>query len=157
MATTKDNLQALDIDRNVKYEIRLGSKIKKIKAMNNAVSERCDELIARAEVSYSEDQKSLIVNMGKNRKLVPKCVSLMILHSWFKVTFFHWIYWRYLHIRYTMPELSQAVKECMGLSDVGPFFNAMAVLAQNSRIIKRMAQTNTFNIAQEFGQQQDTK
>ena len=61
----KDNLQALDIDRNVKYEIRLGSKIKKIKAMNNAVSERCDELIARAEVSYSEDQKSLIVNMGK--------------------------------------------------------------------------------------------
>lgn len=157
MATTKDNLQALDIDRNAEYEIRLGSKIKKIKAMNNAVSERCDELIARAEISYSEDKKDLVINMGKNRKLVPKCLSLMILHSWFKVTFFHCIYWRWLHAKYTMSELSEAVKECMGLSDVGPFYSVLDALQGTNRIIQRMSATNTFNISREFGQQENTK
>lgn len=157
MITTKDNLDVLNVDSNGAYAVKLGDSIKRIKSMNNAVAEKCDKLVAAAEISYSDDKKDLLINMSKNRKLIPKCLSLMILHSWFRVTFIHWIHWRILHRRYSMSEMSEAVKECMGLSDVSPFYSVLAALQGSSRMIQKMSETNTFNIAREYGRQESTK
>lgn len=157
MITTKDNLELANIDENKSKEIYLGEKKLRVKRMANSIAKRQDRYVAEAEQSYSEDKKMLIVNMSKNRDLIPKCLSLMILHSWFKVTFFHWIYWRYLSNKYPMEDLSKALKDCAKLNDAGFFFDCMGFLQVNNQMIQKMSEKNMYSIAHDSSLQANMK
>ena len=137
MITTKDNIRLQQIEQNEADTVMLGTRQIKIRMMNNAVAERFDRYVAEAEISYSEDRKDLIVNMAKNRTLVPKCVSLIILHSWFKVTFFHWMYWRYLDRHYSQAELGEPLRAGMNMGESLKFFESLVFLQDNSQMIQR--------------------
>lgn len=137
MITTKDNLRIQKIEQNEAEPIMLGTKKVRIRMMNNAVAERFDRYVAEAEISYSEDKKDLIVNMTKNRSLIPKCVSLIILHSWFKVTFFHWMYWRYLDRHYSQAELGEPLRAGMSMGESMKFFESLVFLQDNSQMIQK--------------------
>lgn len=157
MVTTQTNLQLDDLDIDRPVIITAGKKTYKVKRMKNAIAERFDRYIAEAEVEYSDDMDKMLVNMNKNRKLIPKCLSLIILGSFFKVKLFHWFYWRYLHIFKSQEEMAAILAPAFKMNDVGFFFQNMASLQANCRIIKRMTKTNTFNIAQEQKLDQETQ
>lgn len=147
MVTTETNLRLDDLDKDSGLEITVGRKKYRIKHLKNSVAERLDRYIAKGEVEYSDDKGVLLANMSKNRKLVPKCLSLMILGSFFKVMFFHWIYWRYLHIFKSQAEMQKVLEPAFEMNDVGFFFQNMVSLQANSRMIQKMAKTSTITIA----------
>lgn len=157
--TTKDNLDLQALERNKPKTFVLGKKKYKLKRMTNAVSERVDKLVAEREtdLGLSGDKKSLLVNLSKNRTLVPKTLSLMILHNWFRVTFFYWIHWRYLNAVYTMNEMLSVYNALNEYDDVTDFFYFTASLQARSRMIKRMSEKNTQTIIQEQQSVQETK
>lgn len=152
MITTENNFDIFRIDKNMPTEIPLGRKMIKVRPQTNAVAERMDCYITKAELSLSEDSTQMLVNMSRNRALIPKCLSLIILHSWIKVTLFHWIYWRYLHRRYSMNDMALTLERAQLLSDAGSFFVSTASLQANCRMIQRMSEVNTTITAHEFGQ-----
>lgn len=159
MATTKDRIKLIEIEKNEPRVIKLGEKTYKLKPMTNAVSEMADRYIAErsVELKEAENGKELIVNMSKNRTVIPKYISLLMLHSWLKVKLFHWIHWRYLHAKYPLSIMFEIYKEFMDLNDVSVFFQFTASLQENNRLIKRMSETNTQTIRQEHKSDQETQ
>jgi len=159
MATTKDNLRLDAVERNAPFVFKLGKKTYKIRQMTCAISARRDRLVAQRseELKPSDNPKELLLNLSKNRSLIPKCLSLMILHSWFKVTFFHWIYWRYLYATYEMREMAVVYEQFRNIDDVGFFFQCTEYLQENNRMVKRMSETNTQTIRQELKSEAETK
>lgn len=159
MATTKDNLSLDELERNASQTFKLGKKTYRIKQMTCAVSARRDRLVAQRseELKPSDNPKELLLNLSKNRSLIPKCLSLMILHSWFKVTFFHWIYWRYLYATYEMREMATIYEKFNKIDDISAFFLLTDYLQENNKMIKRMSETNTRTIRQELHSAAETK
>lgn len=155
MATTRDNLNLQQIENNERIDVMLGKKKIKIKRLVNAIAEKFDRYTAEAEISYSE--KGLLVNMSNNRKLVPKCVSLLVLHSWVKVKLFHWIYWRWLHIRYEQAELSPILEAGLGLGEYNWLLRNMLYLQDNSQIIQKTAKGIIRNMLQGQDSEAETK
>lgn len=147
MATTKDNLLLEDIERNRKKVVMLGDKQIKIRRLVNAVAKRFDRLTAEAEISYKDGE--LILNMGRNRDLIAKSASLVMLGSWFKVTFFHWIHWRIINAKYSTQELGGVIKEGLDMGEYRDCLDALLCLQDNSSIIKRMATETIRNIMAE--------
>lgn len=159
MATTKDNLALENLENNVAYKFKLGRKTYKIRQTTAKVSALRDRLVAlrSEELKPTDNPKELLLNLSKNRSLIPKCLSLMILHSWFKVTFFHWIHWRWLYATYTMREMTAIYEQFNAIDDVNDFFRFTASLQENNRIIKRMSEVNTQTIRQELKSEAEIK
>lgn len=157
--TTNDNLGMDKLERNEPKVFTLGKKKYKLKRMNNAVSARVDRLVAEREscLSVSSDKRDLLINLSKNRTLIPKTLALMILHSWVKVTFFYWIYWRYLNYKYSMNDMLSIYNALNQYDDVTDFFYFTASLQSRNRMIKRMSEKNTQTIIQEQTLVQETK
>ena len=155
MASTKDNLQLQQIENNDLVISQLGNKKIKIRRLNNAVAAKFDKYTAEAEISYTEN--GLLINMSNNRKLVPKCVSLLILHGWLKVHLFHWIYWRYLNIKYTQKELGEPLIGGLGLGEYNSLLKNILCLQDNSSIIQKVAKGLIRNTVLEQKSEAETK
>jgi len=140
MITTKDNIRADEVEQNEPTLVRLGRRMIKVRITNNTVARRFDRYTAEAEMSYNEAGTQLTLNMNNNRDLVPKCVSLIILHSWFKVTFFHWIYWRYLDRHYSQAELGEPLQAGLSLGEGRHLLKNLLFLQDNSQMIRKMTQ-----------------
>lgn len=140
--------QLLDeIERNAPIEYKIGSKTYKMKRVTNYVHGKFSRLVTKAELSYSEDKGTLLVNMENNRKLVPKCLSLIMLHGPLKVMFFHWIHWRYLYLFKTMDEMVIAFNAIKDNMDVGSLFFCLSYLQANNQMQAMMARESTLSIA----------
>lgn len=159
MATTKDSLLLDAVERNAAKIITLGKKKFKIRPMTNAVSARVDRLVAQRseELKPADNPKELLLNLSKNRSLIPKCLSLMILHSWFKVTFFHWFYWRWLHATYNISEMLDVYQKVNEMNSIQDFFYFSASLQENNQFIRRMSEVNTKTMRQELSSEAGTK
>lgn len=147
MAKTQTNFDLSSLERNEATRVSLRGKVYSIRAMKNAVSEKMDRYIAKANLSYSEDKSKLLVNMSENRKLVPKCLSLMLLGTFLRVKLFHFFYWRYLHIKCSQEEMAPVLNECFEVNNVGFFFQNLASLQGNCQLIERMTMENTISIS----------
>lgn len=153
--TTKDNLLLRQIENNDVVETTLGDKTIHIQRLNNAIAEKFDRYTAGAEISYGE--KDLLFNMSNNRKLVPKCVSLLMLHGWLRVKLFHWWHWRMLHRKYTQKELGEVLLAGLSLGEFNGLLQNMAYLQDNSRIIQKMTKASIRNILPELKSEAETK
>lgn len=155
MATTKDKAMLQDIEENRKVETILGTKRIKIRRLVNAVAKKFDRYTAEAEMSYSNGD--LLLNMGKNRDLIPKAVSLIILGTWLKVKLFHWIYWRHLSRKYDTIELSVVLKAGLDMGEYNGLLISLAYLQDNSQIIQKTTKGIIRNILQEQNSEAETK
>ena len=147
MATTKDNLLLEDIEQNRKKVTVLGRKEIKIRRLVIGVAKRFDRMTAEAEMSYGNGE--LLMNLSKNRDLIPKAVSLIILGTWLKVTLFHWIYWRILSHKYDSVELSRVLKDGLDMGEHNGLLTALAYLQDNSSIIQKATKGTIRNILAE--------
>lgn len=153
---TKAHIALDNIDKRVPKELVVDGKHYAISMMNNAIAERFDRYIAKAEVQYSKDQGLLLLNMSNNRKLVPKCVSLLLLHSWFKVKFFHWWHWRMLHITKTQTHLGKILEEGLSLGESNILLKNLLYLQDNCKMIRMMSETNIRSMIAEQKSEQET-
>jgi len=152
---TEDNVKIQKIENNETIISNLGNNKVKIKRLNNAIAEKFDRYTAEAEISYAEN--GLLINMSNNRKLVPKCVSLLILHSWIKVHLFHWAYWRLLHIKYSQKELGEPLKAGLGLGEYNGLLSNLVYLQDNSQLIQRATKGLIRSTLQEPESEVETK
>jgi hypothetical protein len=135
MATTKDKMLLQDIEQNRKKVTILGTKEIKIRRLVNAVAKKFDRYTAEAEMSYKDGE--VLLNMTKNRNLIPKSVSLIILGSWLRVSLFHWIHWRILDKKYDTVELSRVLKDGLDMGEYNGLLISLAYLQDNSSIIQK--------------------
>ena len=146
MITTKDNLLLDEVDQNTPVIVTIRNKNFKIRAMGNAIAEKFDRYAARAYVKMDDNTSRVTVDFSSNRRLIPKCVSHMVLHGFVKVKLFHWIHWRLLNIKYNQQELGVLMNACMQRWDTGFFLKNMLCLEQNSRMITKIASQNSSTI-----------
>lgn len=150
MASLDAYLKLDDLEQNTRKTVILGGKKYKIKAMCNYVAEKRDRYTAKAQLSFNEDGSKVITHMATNRKLVPKCLSLMLLGSFFKVFLFHWFYWRYLNVKYSQEEMVPILQSCEEMNNIGFFLSNLASLQASTRMIEKMTRTDSTNIIQEL-------
>ena len=150
-------LEVSNLDDNVAEEIFLEGRKYKIKRITNAIAERLDKYVAKSRISQAEDPNMLIVNMSKNRKLVPKCLSLILLGSYFKVLFFHPFYWRYLHNTLSQEEMQKLLGAGLEINNVGFFLTSLGFLQSQSKMIARMTTTDSTTILQELSSEKETQ
>lgn len=147
-----DKLKAKKIEQDliddVGIYIYLGTKRKKVKRLKNWAAAKITRLILEGELMLSDDKKTTLTSFNENRLLVPKCLSLAILGSWWKIKLFYWIYWRYLNIKYTQEDFNQAIKDVLNFSDISFFFHNMAFLQSLVEAEKEMTSQSTKSIIQ---------
>lgn len=155
MATTEANFLLSELENNVPKitEVSGGkhviiehkNKRYKVRPMVNAVADRMDRCATKAHLAYGEDESRLLVNMTGNRKLVSKVLSLMLLHSWFRVTFFHGLYWRYLYRFRSQEDMMAILEACYNMNSIGFFFQNLTLIMMNSQMIEKIAKANIIN------------
>lgn len=150
MASLDAYLKLDEVDQNARKSVTINGKTYRIKPMCNYVAEKRDRYVAKAQLSFSDDGTQLIANMAKNRKLVPKCLSLMLLGSFFKVIFLHSLYWRYLNIKYSQEEMLPILQSCDETNNIGFFLSNLTSLQVSMRMTEKMTKTDSINIVQEL-------
>ena len=149
MITTKDNIILDELDQNKPVTIYIRGKRFRIRAMGNAVAKRHDRYAAKAYVGKTEDGNAKF-DFSVERNLIPKCISLMVLHGFFRVILLHWIHWRILDIKYNQQELGAMMDACMQRWDASFFLRNMLCLEQNSRMIQKIKTQSSASIVQEL-------
>lgn len=140
---------------NDKIVIQIGKRKFKAKRLTNWASGKITKLILKGELLLSEDKKQTMVSFNENRTLAPKCLSLAILGSWWRVKLFHWVFWRYLHYNFTQEQYSPAINKVLDFSDVKFFFLNTASLQGSVEVEEKMTSQTTKSIiqSQNLGQQ----
>lgn len=156
MASTQTNYLLDRLENNQAEKKTLLNKVYKIKPMSNAVSERVDRYITKVTIENESGESSTMATLSNKRKAIPKCLSLMLLHGFFKVHLFHWIYWRYLHIKYSQQEMSEVLAHCFEVNNYGFFLTNLAYLQANSQMIQRIAKESSTTIIQELRSGEET-
>ena len=150
MASTQANWLLDRLENNKGTKIQAWGKIYNIKPMCNAVAERMDRYTTKVSMG-----KEMIVTLSDSRRVVPKCLSLMLLHGWFKVTFFHQIYWRYLHRKHSQQEMTEILAKCFEVNSLAFFLTNMAYLQANSQMIEKITKVNSSTIIQELKSEEE--
>lgn len=133
---------------NDKIIIHLGNNSYKVKRLTNWVSGKLSKLILKGELSLSDDKKQTLISFDNNRSLVPKCLSIAILGSWWKVLLFHWVYWRILNLKYSQSDYKDAILKVIDFSDIRFFFLNMASLQGLVEYEEKMTNQTTKSIIQ---------
>ena len=151
MATLETDLRLQNVMDNSSELVTVPSgKTYRIKRLTNRPAELIGKLITKghiaAEKTNDNDYVQMSINMEHNRKLAPKVLSIAILHNPFKIFFFHWIYWRYLHNFGEQADLKVLLEFLYGQGELKDFFFNMASLRQQNLIATmpaRKSQTTT--------------
>ena len=151
MASTQANWLLDRLENNKGTKIQALGKIYNVKPMSNSVAERMDRYTTKVSMG-----QEVTIALSDSRRVVPKCLSLMLLHSWFKVTFFHSIYWRYLHRKYSQQEMTQILPKCFEINNLAFFLTNMAYLQANSQMIEKITKVNSSTIIQELKSEEET-
>ena len=80
----------------------------------------------------------VIMTCKNEDELSAKCASLVLLNSYWKVFFFHWIYWRYLWRKYTDEELLEifmVAKKKVDLQTQAYFTNTIYLIGMKDTIM----------------------
>ncbi|WAX17114.1 hypothetical protein PF672P1_00056 [Parabacteroides phage PF672P1] len=148
MASKKAQELQIDINENAPVEFDVMGKKYRISHLCNWVSWKMAKYIIKADLLRTEDKEQMFVSFDQNRKLVPKCISLMILKSPVKVALFHWIHWRYLHVFMSQHEYNIILEKILNNTDIRFFFRNMALLQANNDLETEMTMESTKNITQ---------
>jgi len=136
--------------------INIGKKTFKCKRLTNWASGKITKLILKGELMLSDDKQQTLVSFNKNRQLAPKCLSLAILGSWWKIKLFHPIFWRWLNYNFTQDQYTKAINKVLDFSDVKFFFLNMASLQGLVEVEQKMTNQTTKSIIQSQKSDQPT-
>ena len=145
-----------DIDRDAPMEVTAGGKVYTIKRSKQLVWAWYSRLITKAELSYSEPDDKILVKMDNNRKLIYRCVGMMLLRGPVRIKLFNWIYWRYLYATTHAEDMLVLLKEINKLNDVKDVFFCLLSLQTNNELTVMMTKENTSTILQKLQSDKET-
>lgn len=139
------------LDDNAPFEFYVNGKKYKTRRLTNYVAEKLSKLVSKCEytaVTREDTPGETLKAIAMNRKMVPKCLSLLILAHPVKVWLFHCIYWRYLHFFGNQADYAGILENALNSEEVGFFFRNMASLQANNMLTVEMTKASTKSIAQ---------
>ena len=81
---------------------------------------------------------NVITTCKKEDELSARCASLVLLNGYWKIFFFHWLYWRYLWRKYTDEELLEifmVAKKKVDLQTQAYFTNTIYLIGMKDTIM----------------------
>jgi hypothetical protein len=150
MTSPKAQLLQSNIRYDRPFAVQLGRRTYHCRYLKEWVSGRISYLIADSEPNPEADAREMLRLMRKNNTKTSKCVSLLILGSFWKIILFHWLFWRLIYIRRTGRELNEALVTVYEAMDLSFFFQNTVLLDQMNTLRKRMTKTELKQLSQEL-------
>jgi hypothetical protein len=140
-----------EIDSDLPFKVQLGKKTYKVTYLKEWVGRRFSYEIAKKNSlleseSENYDQLKALNAVGY---LPSKCLSIAILNNWIKIKLFHWIFWRYISIKYTQSEINKAINDISGALELEVFFYNIASLENLNQLRIKMTQVEALQYRQE--------
>lgn len=139
-------LELESIDKNRKTEVLVPRTNKKYKIgwLRPDTTDRISRMILNNEISdelaVAPEPKKMAEFMSKKIPVAAKMASIIILNSFWKNTFFHWIHWRWLYYfkQYDFDQLSAIVVAGKKKMDAGGYYVIMALSASMMDTMRTM-------------------
>lgn len=150
-ASAEMQKKQFEIDSDIPFNVKLGKKTYKVKHLKEWVGRRFSYEISKKNSllkseSESYDQLKALNEVGS---LPSKCLSIAILNNWIKIKLFHWIFWRYISIKYTQSEINKAINDIAGALELEVFFYNIASLENLNQLRIKMTQMEALQYRQE--------
>ena len=150
MTTKSAQLRQHEIKEDIPFIVTLGKKTYKCRYLKEWVSGKISYLIAQREPNPQADAKEMIALMAKNNTLAARCVSMLILGSYWKIKLFHWYFWRSIYRNHEGRELTEALTTVYEALDLSFFFQNMILLDQMNMLKKRLTKTELKQLSAEL-------
>jgi len=150
MTTKSAQLRQHEIKEDIPFEVKLGKKTYKCRYLKEWVSGKISYLIADADPEPEPDAKKTLRLMAKKNTLASKCVSMLILGSYWKIKLFHWYFWRKIYRNNAGRELTEALTTVYEALDLSFFFQNMILLDQMNMLKKRLTKTELKQLSAEL-------
>lgn len=139
-----------EIREDIPFVVTLGKKQYKCRYLKEWVSGKISYLIAQRDPNPTADAKEMIKLMAKNNTLASKCISMLILGSYWKINLFHWYFWRSIYRNRTSRELTDALTVVYEALDLSFFFQNTILLDQMNMLKKRLTKTELKQLSAEL-------
>ena len=150
MTTKSAQLRQHEIKEDIPFIVTLGHRTYKCRYLKEWVSGKISYLIAQREPNPQADAKEMIALMAKNNTLAARCVSMLILGSYWKIKLFHWYFWRSIYRNHEERELTEALTTVYEALDLSFFFQNMILLDQMNMLKKRLTTTELKQLSAEL-------
>lgn len=150
-ASAEMQQKQFEIDSDIPFKVQLGKKTYKVTYLKEWVGRRFSYEIAQKNSmlkseSENYDQLKALNEVGS---LPSKCLSIAILNNWIRIKLFHWIFWRYISIKYTQSEINKALNDISGALELDVFFYNIASLENLNQLRIKMTQVEALQYRQE--------
>lgn len=139
-----------EIKNDIPFKVTLGKKTYKCRYLKEWTSGKISYLIAQREPNPQADAKEMIKIMAHNNTLSAKCVSMLILGSYWKIKLFHWWFWRSIYRNHSARELTEALATVYEALDLSFFFQNMILLDQMNTLKKRLTKIELKQLSAEL-------
>ena len=139
-----------EIKNDIPFKVTLGKKTYNCRYLKEWTSGKISYLIAQREPNPQADAKEMIKIMAHNNTLSAKCVSMLILGSYWKIKLFHWWFWRSIYRNSTGRELTEALTTVYEALDLSFFFQNMILLDQMNTLKKRLTKIELKQLSAEL-------
>lgn len=136
-----------NISEDNPFIVQLGKNTYKCNYLRSGVADKITTILLKAKaIDDKAGVTQLMSAMRENSKLAPKVVSLMILGTYFKVKFFHAIFWRYLYWKYSSKDFSFVLKTLIESLSLDFFLSNTYLMSQmittkQKRLIRNVEQS----------------
>lgn len=124
---------------NKTIKVKIGKKTFRFKPMKKYTNWRISyHLVSQKKVN--PDLAATVGAMRHYQKEQAKILSLGLLNNYWKILFFHWIYWRFLLIRLTEQEYTRLLSEVVNRMDAGFFLHNIEIAERINSLTRKMTQ-----------------
>lgn len=150
-ASAEMQKKQFEIDSDIPFNVKLGKKTYKVKHLKEWVGRRFSYEIAKKNslLKSESDNYDQLKALNEVGSLPSKCLSVAILNNWIKIMLFHWIFWRYISIKYTQSEINKAINDIAGALELEVFFYNIASLENLNQLRIKMTQMEALQYRQE--------
>lgn len=139
-----------EIKEDIPFLVTLGRKQYHCRYLKEWTAGKISYLIAKREANPQADAKEMIKLMAMNNTLSSKCVSMLILGSYWKINLFHWYFWRSIYRNNIGRELTEALTTVYEALDLSFFFQNMLLSEQMNILKKKMTKTELKQLSAEL-------
>lgn len=132
------------------FPVRIGSHVFKARYLKSFNQRKISLDIAKALPTTTGDVEELIKLMASKGTLTPKCISRLILSSYWKIKLFHWAFWRWLDYTYDSRHFLGALSVLFNAYGFSFFFQNMVLLTEMNMLMKRLTKTELKQLSQEL-------
>jgi hypothetical protein len=139
-----------EIKEDIPFVVTLMGREYKCRYLKEWTAGKISYLIAQREPNPTADVSAMVDLMKKNNTIASKCVSMLILGSYWKIRLLHWWFWRKLYRNCIGRELTVALTTVYEALDLSFFFQNMILIEQMNILKKKMTKIELKQLSAEL-------